>query len=290
MNPTERYFTLLESWILRGHPEILGENGNLFDFFGPLSGWKGFFEKVPKQGKRIVPNTEDEHSLRYFPGLRNLALMELFGFAIVQRAPLAERKSWPIASIERTPLGDATLQLLLQHLADILETRAVLDPPSLVPPGQLQSKFQPYFPQWHNNLVIPGHDFEDGVYLFQVSLSEHLWRKIAIPATKMLEDLSRAILDAYEFNHDHLHEFIFQSRFGINERVRHPYMEEEPFTTEVRVGDLPLSSGASMTYLYDLGASWLFDVRLERIDPIDSNMSEPTLVEKSGDAPEQYPF
>ena len=36
LNATERYFTLLETWILCGRPEILGENGNLFDFSGPL--------------------------------------------------------------------------------------------------------------------------------------------------------------------------------------------------------------------------------------------------------------
>ena len=32
LNPTERYFTLLETWLLRGNPEIVGERGNRFRF------------------------------------------------------------------------------------------------------------------------------------------------------------------------------------------------------------------------------------------------------------------
>jgi hypothetical protein len=32
MNPTERYFTLLETWLLRGHPEIVGERDGPFRF------------------------------------------------------------------------------------------------------------------------------------------------------------------------------------------------------------------------------------------------------------------
>lgn len=97
LNATERYFTLLETWVLRGRPEILGENGNLFDFAGPLYGWQQFFAKVPEQGRTILRGTEDERSLRSFPGLRNLALLKLFGFAIVHHAPPAAGEVSPIS-------------------------------------------------------------------------------------------------------------------------------------------------------------------------------------------------
>jgi hypothetical protein len=34
LNPTERYFTLLETWLLRGYPEIAGEQGTRFHSIG----------------------------------------------------------------------------------------------------------------------------------------------------------------------------------------------------------------------------------------------------------------
>ena len=120
---------------MRGEPEILGENGNLFDFVGPLSGWHGFFSKVPEQGITIRHGTEDERSLRHFPGLRNLALLQMFGFAVVHDDPPVEGEGWQIGTIERTDLGDAVLPLLVQHLSTLLETTVVLPPPALVSMG-----------------------------------------------------------------------------------------------------------------------------------------------------------
>lgn len=288
LNATERYFTLLETWVLRGRPDILGENGNLFDFAGPLYAWQQFFAKVPEQGRTILRGTEDERSLRSFPGLRNLALLELFGLAVVHRAPPVAGQGWQIAAIERTPLGDAVLQLLLSHLSYLLEERVLLPPPGLLALGELQSTFQPYFPAWQHNLMIPGVGFQDGVYVFQVALDKQIWRRIAIPATLTLDDLCGAILDAYEFDRIHLYEFIYRSRFGLDERVRDSEYAEGLDTSDVRVGDLPLLVGSSMVFHYDFLDDWFFTILLERIDPPDATVTQPAIFEKHGAAPEQY--
>ncbi|MEZ4731431.1 MAG: plasmid pRiA4b ORF-3 family protein [Caldilineaceae bacterium] len=288
LNATEQYFTLLETWVLRGRPDILGENGNLFDFAGPLHAWQQFFAQVPEQGRTVMRGTEEERSLRYFPGLRNLALLQLFGLALVHQAPPMAGQGWQIAAIERTPLGDAVLQLLVQHLAHLLDETTLLPPPGLLALGELQPTFQPYFPAWQQNLVIPGVGFQDGVYVFQVALDKQIWRSIAIPATLTLDDLCGAILDAYEFDRVHLYEFIYRSRFGLDERIQNPDYAEGLNTSDVRVGDLPLPVGASMTFHYDFLDDWLFTVLLERIDPPDAVATQPILLEKQGAAPEQY--
>lgn len=288
LNATEQYFTLLETWVLRGRPEILGENGNLFAFAGPLHAWQQFFAKVPEQGRPILRGTEDERSLRYTPGLRNLALLQLFGLALVHRAPPVAGQGWQIAAIERTPLGDAILQLLAQHLAHLVGETVVLPPPGLLALGELQAVFQPYFPAWQQNLVVPGVGFQDGVYVFQVALDKQIWRRIAIPATLTLDDLCGAILDAYEFDRVHLYEFIYRSRFGLDERIQNPEYAEGLNTSDVRVGDLPLPVGESMTFHYDFLDDWLFTVLLERIDPPDAAAIQPVLLEKHGAAPDQY--
>jgi hypothetical protein len=288
LNATERYFTLLETWVLRGRPDILGENGNLFDFAGPLYAWQQFFAKVPEQGRTIMRGTEDERSLRSFPGLRNLALLELFGLAVVHRAAPVAGQGWQIAAIERTPLGDAFLQLLAQHLTHLLDETILVPPPGLLPLGALQATFQPYFPAWQHNLVIPGVGFQDGVYVFQVALDEQIWRRIAIPAALTLEDLCAAILDAYEFDRIHLYEFVYRSRFGLDERIQTPEYAEGVDASAVCVGDVPLPVGKSMVFRYDFLDDWLFTVLLERIDPPDATVTKPVLLEKHGAAPEQY--
>lgn len=288
LNATERYFTLLETWILRGRPEILGENGNLFDFSGPLYTWQQFFGKVPEQGWTIMHGTEDERTLRSFPGLRNLALLELFGLTVVHRGLPVAGEGWQIAAVERTPVGEAVLQLLLQHLAHLLAETALLPPPGLLALGELQATFQPYFPAWQHNLVIPGVGFQDGVYVFQVALDQGVWRRIAIPAAMTLDDLCGAILDAYAFDRIHRYEFIYRSRFGLDERVQERAYSEGVATSAVRVGDLPVPVGGSLIFHYDFLDDWFFTLHLERIDPIDQHLTQPALLETHGAAPEQY--
>jgi hypothetical protein len=73
LNLTERYFTLLETWVVRGHAEIVGEeyqsSRSLF-----LDSYY-FFEKVLKKGVQVKGNPDLERSLSYVPGFLPVALM-----------------------------------------------------------------------------------------------------------------------------------------------------------------------------------------------------------------------
>ncbi|MHC5833143.1 MAG: IS1096 element passenger TnpR family protein, partial [Nostoc sp.] len=40
------------------------------------------------------------------------------------------------------------------------------------------------------------------------------WRRIAIPAKKPLGWLAETILDAFDFDYDHLYEFSYKDHFG----------------------------------------------------------------------------
>jgi hypothetical protein len=105
-----------------------------------------------------------------------------------------------------------------------------------------------------------------------------------------LENLSDSILEAFEFDYDHLDQFTYKTRFGTYKNVNHPFMEDEPpWTDEVLIGKIELKPGTSMRYLYDFGDNWLFDVKLERIDPPDPKVKKPVILESHGEAPEQYP-
>lgn len=288
LNPTERYFTLLESWLVRGEGEIIGDDR---DPLGPLFKCSAFIEGLPATGLEVAGDRQAEQlTIPYHVGTYNLALLELFGCVSVEEGQPEAGKGWAIARVRRTPFGEALFKLLSQHrLAAMrfeLSENALEEAAAF---GELQPMLRPFFPEWRRNLELPEAAFVNGLYIFKVSLGPKLWRRIAIPARLTLDDLSYAILRAYDFDDDHLYRFSFRDRFGVTVHVNHPYMEEPPSTDEVAVGEVPLRPGASMEYLFDFGDMWRFEVKLERIDPDDARVKKPELLEVHGEAPPQYP-
>jgi hypothetical protein len=287
LNPTEHYCTLLEAWVIRSSPEILGERrGGIFNT--SLHEWLSFFQRIPEQGLQIAGMKDRTYTmLSYYPGLHNLALFDLFGLITLQQRTTAAEQGWGIKSIQRTALGNALL-LLLYRFYDTVGYQWAYEENLEAPFGELQPALQPFFPEWRNNLTLPQHEFHAGVHVFKVSLGK-VWRRIAIPGKMNLDRLSDTILDAFDFDYDHLYEFTYRSRTGAPVHVNHPYIEEPPFTSDVRIGDLPLQPGTTMTYLYDFGDNWEFAVTLEQRNPVDPKMRRPVILEEHGKAPEQYP-
>lgn len=291
LNPTERYFTLLESWLLWGQAEMLGERSGGFasGFAGEsFKKWMRFATWIPDEGLPVA-ETSTEGSLTYLPGWHNLGLLDLFGLMRIHDAPSKPGEGWHIERIERTTFGDALLALLsIEFFSDwsnILE----LERQQSISFGVLQPIIQPYFPEWEKNLRISEDEFQEGVHIFKVSLGR-IWRRIAISTKSSLDALAYAILDAVSFDRDHLYQFTYRDRFGALAEVQHPYMDEGPWTDEVRIGDLPLSVGQTMTFVFDFGDWWEFDVELERVEPLEEfpSLEGPVVLEEHGEAPEQY--
>lgn len=290
----ERYFALFESWLMRGDPEILGEQSGRFMLNPSYFRWVSFFEQFTSA--RWHEGDWTEH-LRYFPGFYNLAIMELFGLVAVVDGPVQAGQSWRIADVQLAPWGVALLAALYDNglLTDFAFWRQ-LERPEQIAPGVLQPYLKPYRPDWQQTLQLPGAAFQQGMFVFKVSLDKDLWREIFIPGGSMLEDLSNAILDAYDFDNDHLYRFLYATRFGNTAEVNHtmmkdgPFAVEGPYVDEVRIGDLPAQPGFHMTYNYDFGDNWNFDVLLERIDPAEP-IGEPYRIgARQGEAPEQYVY
>jgi hypothetical protein len=62
-----------------------------------------------------------------------------------------------------------------------------------------------------------------------------------------------------------------------------------PSTEAVKVGDLPLKPGNTMTFLFDFGDNWEFFITLEEIQPGKPKRNSNKILERKGQAPEQYP-
>jgi hypothetical protein len=282
LNPTERYFTLLEAWMIWGHEEILGER---YDPTGNLFKCLRFWSRIPDKGLTFAKYT-DQNDLAYSPGIYNIALLDLFGFVSVKSGKAEAGKGWRITRVQRLPFGDAMLQLLFAIYGKKGFVWAAQSNVN-VTFGELQTDFNPLFPEWKNNLVLTQSEFSEGIYVFKVSLGK-AWRRIAIPAKLKLDWLSNSILDAFDFENDHLYEFRYKDRFGRSGQVSHPYCENSPSTAQVRVGELPLQPGDRMIFLFDFGDNWEFDVLLEEIQPPSAKIKKPKILEMQGEAPKQY--
>ena len=284
LNVEDRYFALLESWLLRGDSEIVGERSGRLIFSHPLRLWSEFFENFDQ-----LSCYEDWIDFaRYIPQLHNLGLMELFGLVTVVDGPVETKQGWRIADVRRTEWGEALLALLGDRILTDWDFWRMLEYPQEQKPGELQPIIQPYRPDWQQTLSWPDETYQEGLFIFKVSLTKKVWRQIAIPAESTLADLSNAILRAYQFDHDHLYLFRYPTRFGMSAEVNHPYRDEGPFSDEVRIGDLPAQPGFSMLYNYDFGDNWHFNVVLERIDPSDPSVDRYRIDQSVGKSPEQY--
>jgi hypothetical protein len=288
LNPTEQYFALLEAWVLHARGEMVGMPDR---FDGPLLDRWGITVSVMMSVGGPVLERVQFLLMQYGDTLYNVALADLFGLVALEH-PHEGARAWAPASVQLTPFGQAMFMLLgkassalenweAEEETDEPEAREELNP--------LQPVLQPYFPAWQKKLAVSGREAQEGVYVFKVSLGRDVWRRIALAHDHTLEALVHAILNSMKFDFDHLYEFIYRDALGRTVRATHEVCDSPVHTDEVEIGTLPLKPGDSMTFRYDFGDDWRFNVKLERIDPPGSLKKLPRVVEKHGKAPEQYP-
>lgn len=292
LNNTERYFALLNAWFCHGNDEIIGERNNEFRH---ISDCLNFFSKLQNdKGVITLKDKNDVYFLNYMPGLHKLALMELFGFIEIQSGkPIAE-EHWHISKITTTDWGSLVLVRIQQigygYGLWLFDENIDEDEGEDESAQSWETEFKTHIPEWKNDLQ--GLDTEvvtEGAFIFKVSLGK-VYRKLAVPANSLLDDLASAILDAFSFDNDHLYEFIYKNPYGITESIAHPYSDSshEFCTADAIVGQLPLQANMSFKFHFDFGDDWYFDIVVEAM--ASSNISETNIVviEEHGEPPEQY--
>ncbi|ELS01003.1 Plasmid pRiA4b ORF-3-like protein [Xenococcus sp. PCC 7305] len=282
-NPTERYCNLLESWLIRANDEMLGEGHNNFNEGAKcLQYWNFSTEKEQR-----IPDYAEQKWLNHLPGTHNLALMKLFGFVQIEYGKPQAGKGYRIKKIKKLPLGDAVTQIFAHAF---FGEKMIWESPenSLMSFGELQPILQPYFPEWQNILTLSQAEKIPGIYTFKVSLGK-IWRRVAISSQMTLETLSRLILESVDFDSDHLDMFRYKNQLGCTVDISHPYASGSPSTDEVCIADLFLKEGEIMTYIFDFGDWWEFEIQLEKITVNDSGTDYGAIIESRGKAPAQYP-
>lgn len=279
LNPTEQYFNLLEAGFIIGRLSMIGERGRDWPgelFQQCLQAW----QRVPAKGRKFDLSRPSQiylHGLGTNFGL--LALLDLFGLMEVE-FPDQPVQPWRPAAIRHRPFGDELLGLLCEKTEFGMDLVDAEDAGF----GHWQPVLQPYFPAWQKRFALPQAESKEGSFVFRVSLGK-IVRVMAMPSTATLDEFMDWILDAYEFDNDHLYEFMYRNQRGGLSYARHSYCDEGPFADDIRIGDLPLAPGQALDLLYDFGDEWRFKIRLERIDPA---TGEPRILKRIGKAPRQY--
>ncbi len=202
LNPTEQFFNLLEALLLHGHTEMIGERGSMLDgAFLPVCAVA--WSKIPERGDSF---RSDYSRFPYYHGVGGdfylLALMDLFGLVRLEHAGVGTPE-WRSTAIHRTLFGDAFFTLLVSAagagqesvasfpmaLHSFLRSRGQTSPspddlPAIARPEEVdepekhdgfgiwQPLFQPFFPEWRDNLEFPQEEPREGVFVFQVSLGK----------------------------------------------------------------------------------------------------------------------
>ena len=281
LNAVERYFSLLFCWIVRGDEEILGESRS----------WRiqGFLRCLQIYQFMKQLDSKEESEARYmigliFAGLHNIALMTLFGFLT------GKPKINPDGTVEGVALSDFGRALLAYFdTATKLYMDENDDELSDAFYGFCAKDLMPLFPDWHNRLLIKEREvLTEGYSVIAVKVRDAV-RKLAVPHDAVLHDFAMSILDAFNFDYDHLYEFVYKNELGKNETVMHPFSDDGDFwADDMTLGEMPIYEGMTFVFHYDFGDDWRFECQVESLIKEGGKYTEPKVIEKKGRAPKQY--
>lgn len=284
LNPTEQYFTLLENWLVLASTDTIGEGdrwsnccrSSLREICRQLEQHPILQLKDPSHRNGIVSGTMD---------FITIALLDAFGWVSTEYEPPGEGQTQQLSRVELLPFGEAMRVLWTKRNSG---NALQFSKRAARKPGILQPMFKPFFPAWQRILELPEPEIRTGKYTWRVSLGKP-WRRIEIPGELSLEWLADAILDAFDFDNDHLYHFAFRDRRSQAVEIVCPRINDaESWADEVAIQDLPLAEGATMTFVFDYGNTWKFTLKLESITEVDPTLKEPKIIQSSGKAPAQY--
>jgi hypothetical protein len=143
-NVTERYFMLLETWLIRVDTNIFGFNRRSVGTEGTkcLQYWQMRLDL-----DQDFVSYEAQNILNYIPELHNIALFELFGFLKLTAGKPESGKGWRIEKVQKLPFGAAMMTAIYGAFLSV-GMRWESETDSELPFAELQPTFQPYFPEW----------------------------------------------------------------------------------------------------------------------------------------------
>lgn len=278
----EKYWNLLPILILPKFSEALGERESFISSHSCLM-W-------------LVHSAHDEFSFETFQDQKKFAytipnhylgFFDLFGFVTIERAEPELGRGWRFTSIKPTAFGITIANLMLKNrakmISDCLEEESITEVRRI-----FHTAMSSEIPSWNHNLIIFPPKPAVGLHIFKVSLHKS-WKIIAIDAEETLSTLAYTILDAFDFDSDHLYYFDYADWRGVPKKIYHEYVSDaEHLVDDYTIGSLNLQIGQSMTFLFDFGDNWEFNLCLEELNPAEVIDQPKVLKSGRNPAPVQY--
>ena len=126
-------------------------------------------------------------------------------------------------------------------------------------------------------------------YVISVSLGTGCYRHIQISRSATLYKLHQAILNAFEFDDDHMHAFFMDNK-RWSQWGYYISSKSEPadrLTKRYSLQKAGLAKGKKFLYLFDFGDEWVFQCKV--LQEVDEKTDIPAVIRSVGEAPDQYP-
>lgn len=126
-------------------------------------------------------------------------------------------------------------------------------------------------------------------YVISVSLGTGCYRHIQISASATLHKLHKAIINAFDFDDDHLYAFFMDNHYWSrnNVFVREKMDSTDRLAKNCKLERLGLSKGDQFKYIFDFGDEWRFQCKVLR--ELDVQTDIPGVIRRVGESPGQYP-
>ncbi len=290
LNPTERYFELLEDWWYF-KPDDTHWNPCLPD---DRANWRAGLLRLLAKGGKARTREVAAHLEMYvrLVGKPDLALMQMFGM-LEERPAKGRAKTEAACDLQPTTWGSVLCESY-RKIAGYPESSA--DRFFLAEDGgdiplfhYWAEQLAPMFPQWQNGLgEVPEEAAGPVAITLKVALDKTVWRRLVLPGERTFADLASLILKAFGFDDEHFYRFTYRDDFGVHREIEdYRYDEAEvDLSDALRLADVIRVPKMKITFDYD---SWPFEITTENITAGKAGI-KPAVVDKAGKAPRQYPL
>lgn len=130
--------------------------------------------------------------------------------------------------------------------------------------------------------------------VLSVSLGRGCYRHIKVSACSTLEDLADMILQAFEFDNDHMYAFFMDDKLWSESKAYYCDSEnmDKPFGTSkqsinTKLGAFEFEPKEKFKFLFDFGDEWVFQCKVLKV--LEEETTGFQVVKRTGEAPAQYP-
>ena len=125
------------------------------------------------------------------------------------------------------------------------------------------------------------------IKVYPAGMGREVYRNIEICGDETLDRLCQIILEAFDFDDEHLYEFCMDNcMYSENSYQSDP--EEDDASTDIALDKLKLNKGQKFLLHYDFGDDWMFTITVHKINEVEESF-EPRIVKSKGQIL-QYPY